>query len=101
MVVSVRELMDNLLDARAVVRASRRKEFGAEMEVRRALTTCLQRTKHIKVPPADICLGHWECPASPIEACVYDDHTDPANDHCLYCNQPHERKFGLPDYLYF
>ena len=34
----------------------------------------------------------YECEKSPFGWCVYDEITDPAKDHCLYCGKPYERK---------
>lgn len=35
----------------------------------------------------------WVCEkGSPTGHCVYDNENDPANDSCLYCHQPRERK---------
>lgn len=32
------------------------------------------------------------CGSAPYGSCVYDDRNDPANDECLYCGEPDERK---------
>lgn len=34
----------------------------------------------------------WGCPPSPNDTCAYDPEEDPANDSCLFCHQPAERK---------
>jgi len=34
----------------------------------------------------------WECKASPAHWCVYHRWDDRAHDHCLFCEQPSERK---------
>ena len=35
---------------------------------------------------------NWDCETSPVGICVYNDLDDPAHDHCLYCEEPEERK---------
>src|SRR6187397_2356805 len=35
---------------------------------------------------------NWECEASPVGVCVYNELDDPAHDYCLYCEGPEERK---------
>lgn len=34
-------------------------------------------------------VGHWACPESPVDFCVYEDRNE---DECIYCGQPEERK---------
>lgn len=36
----------------------------------------------------------WRCTdlTNPVGFCVYDDEQDPANDECLFCGDPEERK---------
>ena len=38
------------------------------------------------------CPFFWECEKSPFSWCVYNIGKDPAEDHCLYCDEPYERK---------
>lgn len=37
-------------------------------------------------------VGSWDCDESPLGLCVYDITHDPAEDNCIYCNEPNERK---------
>jgi hypothetical protein len=93
---SIQDLMDGLKTAQSRTREVRRKEFGAEMELRRALSERLKVTKmgQLVVSPcaAAIEIGHWDCDSSPIGTCVYDSYQDPMQDNCLYCDYPEERK---------
>ena len=34
----------------------------------------------------------WECPSSPFGWCAFHIIEDPANDGCVFCHQPQERK---------
>lgn len=46
-----------------------------------------------KPDPSDLVYSDmWHCDGSPTAHCVYDDAEDPANDSCLFCHQPYERK---------
>ena len=75
---------------------ARRKEFGAEIEVRRELSKMLGALERVGgevgIEAAAIEIGHWDCDFSPIGICVYDGYEDPIQDNCLYCNYPEERK---------
>lgn len=77
---------------------ARRKELGAlrtlvdraaadiaqtESEILRAATNCTDTRSP---------LNAWDCHESPLGRCVYDLATDPYCDHCLFCNEPEERK---------
>ena len=37
-------------------------------------------------------IGGWSCEKSPIFACCYNEFTDSAFDHCVFCGEPDERK---------
>ena len=39
-----------------------------------------------------ISFGYWECKDSPTDKCVYGFLYDHANDSCIYCGEPDERK---------
>ena len=82
----IQRLMANLRAAQLKKVEAAREEFGAEMEVRRALSN------NVDACAAAIEIGHWDCDSSPIGICVYDDWSDSIHDHCLYCNNPEERK---------
>ncbi len=47
-----------------------------------------------RVEPEDLEIpSAWVCEkGSPTGYCVYDNMNDPANDSCLYCGEPRERK---------
>ena len=96
---NIQALMDDWRTAKNRVVVARQKEFGAEMEVRRAIAA----TGHVRnytwdgysgvgVCAAAIEIGHWACESSPIDICVYDGYTDPVQDNCLFCDLPEERK---------
>ena len=96
---NIQALMDDWRAAKNRVVTARRKEFGSEMEVRRAIAA----TGHVRnytrafesgvgVCAAAIEIGHWDCESSPIEICVYDGYADPMQDSCLYCGLPEDRK---------
>jgi hypothetical protein len=91
----IQRLMANLMAAQLHKSEATREEFGAEMEVRRALSKTLE--DHLVGDDPGVCaaaleIGHWDCDSSPIEVCVYDDWSDSIHDYCLYCNNPEERK---------
>ena len=93
----IQELMDDWKTAKNRVVVARRKEFGAEMEVRRALSKLSGSRIVGGTSVGGVCanaieIGHWNCEASPIKICVYDGYEDPINDNCLYCSHPEERK---------
>ncbi len=46
---------------------------------------------YCEIKAAWACEGH-ECPTAPLGRCVYDEDEDPANDDCIHCHQPYERK---------
>ena len=35
---------------------------------------------------------NWKCESSPTGSCLYDREQDPAQDHCVFCHNPYERK---------
>ena len=37
-------------------------------------------------------IGSWGCEKSPINTCCYNNYTDRAFDHCIFCGHPDERK---------
>jgi len=82
----IQRLMANLRTAQLQRAEAAREEFGAEMEVRRALAN------DVSVCAAAIEIGHWDCDSSPIGICAYDGYEDTIHDNCLYCNEPEERK---------
>ena len=94
---NIQTLMEMLRDAEARKLEADRNEFGAKMEVRRALSKALGSytepgTSGVGICAAAIEIGRWDCEASPVAVCVYDDWSDPIHDNCLYCNNPEERK---------
>jgi hypothetical protein len=94
---NIQDLMDDWRTAKNRVMVARRKEFGAEIEVRRELSKLSgsrieDGTSVDGVSAAAIEIGHWACEASPIGICAYDGYEDPIQDNCLYCNNPEERK---------
>ena len=36
--------------------------------------------------------NHWKCEKSPTDYCVYHNVEDHWHDHCLFCEEPEERK---------
>jgi len=100
---NIQKLMANLKAVQNRAKEVRREEFGAEMEVRRALSERLKVVELGSVrfahrsnshPPcaAAIEIGHWDCDSSPIGICAYDGYQDPIHDNCLYCDHPEDRK---------
>jgi len=44
-----------------------------------------------KYEPDALLVGSWDCLASPVESCIYDDKNDRNHDFCLFCQEPEER----------
>jgi hypothetical protein len=49
---------------------------------------CLRAVaKLIGMEGATLLEGHWKCPSSPTEQCLYEIKADSRNEDCLFCGQ--------------
>lgn len=77
--------------AATVAQALRAQERALELEAAQALVKVLDGYHGLK-PEYIGFARHWDCPESPTDHCVYNREKDPAQDDCLFCHQPYERK---------
>lgn len=55
-------------------------------------TIKLHVSQKFEIDVDDVGSSHWNCPTAPLNHCYYDLANDTWKDHCLYCDDPSERK---------
>lgn len=78
---------DGIANAKSIIRHNEGLIYHHEKEIKKHLVKDMN-----DVDPDYVTLGTWTCMKSPVGYCFYDSERDPANDECLICGEPDERK---------
>lgn len=88
MLTRLEQLKDWMDDCEAGVDDANGKLYQARRELMEELKSYIPED----YSNANLSLGDWDCPDSPIKVCVYDLSSDYGFDDCVFCHDPDERK---------